>query len=283
MVKDRFELPEVTDKSMIHYRDTTFPDKKSDAYQACDYALRHWQRYLNENRCPNHLITSRDVSKFYSDLEKLLEPVTIYDIFGQLGRFFSHENMPDTVNRLLFIKNENLKPRIKKGYHPLRYEQLIELYKEADEEDKVLIRFLLLQKIRILDIPKIEFIKNRDTYRFSVVHNAHDETRLDVDSQTVDVANTWIQKKNSDRKNPERLFNFKKPRSVSEHVNKLEEQLNERLTKLGKAPLEFPLYAKNIQRYGRSVHREDVLNWLSVAIKGDTCPTCGQTLKVNSA
>jgi hypothetical protein len=279
LVKDRFELPEVTDKNMIHYRDTTFPDKKSDAFQACDYALRHWQRYLNENRCPNHLITNRDISKFRAELEPL-EPVTIYNILGQLERFFNHENITEVLTRIRFIKEEDLRPKIKKVYHPLQYEQLIELYRVADEEDKVLIRFLLLQPIRIRDIPKCEFIKKGDTYRFSVVYNAKNEVRLDVDSETADVASIWIQKKNSNRKNPERLFNFKGYRSLDEHVNLLEEQLNNRLNKLGKAPLEYPLYAKNIQRYGRSLPKKDVLNWLSIASEKDTCPTCGRKLEV---
>ncbi|HSV49251.1 MAG TPA: hypothetical protein VLH35_02960 [Candidatus Acidoferrales bacterium] len=255
MAKERPELPFIKEKNMKDYLDATFPDIDSASRIMCEYAFRHWQMYLNEYNYHRHEITKSDITAFNSLLlNKKLEPVTTYNYFGQLERFFRHEKYSFEVLEHTHKLKVDYKSKIRQNYFPLRYKHLQDLYEIADLEDKLLIQILLREKVLISDIPNVIAIEesNTDNFDFSI-----GKTRLDFHKATIEAAKAWLRSEgwlNSKKREDRRLFRFRNRRSIGEHLDALEvELLDKKQIALG-----YPLYSKSMQKYGHSLHIDDI-------------------------
>ena len=203
-------------------------------------------------------------------LDRELGPVTIYNIYGQLERFFSQKKLIEVAEYVKELKLEN-KKKAGKNYYPLRSIDVQDLFEVAKQENKLLLRILLTEDIMKKEIPNIEVsfdYKTREN-KFSV--NGKNLFR----KETIDAANDWLNSdtwKNSRKRVDGRLFRFYVPRAIGDRLDKLENDLFEKKRRV----LGYPLYAKSIQLYGHRVHYDDLKEWLSHGETKEACPRCGK-------
>jgi hypothetical protein len=146
----------------------------------------------------------------------------------------------------------------------LRVENLQELYRFADLQERFLLQVLLNEDIPITEIiTKLEPIGG---YHFTKSLNLH--------PKTIEAAEDWLtsEKWLKSRKNADgKAFTFTNYRSIDERISNLEDEMRK-----NNSNIDYPLYAKNIQEFGNMVHSEDLIRWLDDALKTEVCPKCGQ-------
>lgn len=217
-----------------------------------------------------HSISEKDITQFNSLLlDRKLKPATMYDYYFQLEAFFDHENLStDVLKRIRKLKID-CKERAKTKYFPLRVEHLKILNACTDLEDKLLLRVLLFEDIPINKIPKIrENAEHQLIFqKKSQHHKFHPETeRAAKDWLT---SEKWLR---SRRRKDGKVFSFNGDRSIAEHIDSLEWQLKDYIDSLQEKlkkeyELKYALYASYVQKFGQSVHKDDLIMWLSEAVK----------------
>lgn len=254
LTKERSVLPPIKNRNILNYRDRRYPEG-SDSRALADSAFGNWQEYLNGKNNSNEDIISKDVTFYISLLEnKGRRSSTIENYLGILVPFFKHETLLQVAEYTKAKKKDyHIKAMAERKYVPMRSEDLMALYKLATkEEDKVLIRLLLMEKIPIHNIAEICVSqKANHEYAFS-----YGDRKLELSKETVEAAVPLIQKNNL--KGRERLFKFTNRRLISEHMKILNARLDEE-----KNP-GYDVYAKSLRRYGKGIHKDDLNSWLCV-------------------
>lgn len=257
LAKDRSELPKNRGRNIRNYVEVRFPIKGSNSRMLADSAFGHLQRYLDE-KIINENITNKDITNLISLFkEKRTASSTIANYLGQYVPFFKHENLHDIAKYANDKKKEFHKQALAENkYAPMRSTELQKLYEIADLEDKVLIRLLLFEhSIAIGKIAKMHLAKVGQNYIFFDCDNK----KVNVNSETVNLIRELMNLNSSKDRN--RFLHYKSRRTLDSHIEELSQAMRIKFN------LKYDLYAKNLRRFGKNVHIDDLTKWLSEAFK----------------
>lgn len=257
LLKEEVELPKIKMRAMSDYLDTVYGNKKDESKKLAEVSLRHWQQYLLLRENPNQDVGIRDITRFISSLKNQgKSSSTIADYLGQLATYFYHENQEDFAD---YAKEQGkqfqkITKKDSKNLMPIRVQELKKLYQSSELEDKVLIRLLLFETIPIDNLAKIFVIQDSNgRYHF----NDGEKNMINLDEETVKVAVPLIQ--SNDSKNDNKLLSFQSGRTIETHIAELSKKIGgERI------------YAKTLRKFGRNIHHDDLIEWLSTTSQSIT-------------